>query len=425
MLLVLILCVVLTALSSFWVGRTHRHKRFLLALALGQWAFLLPVLIFTNMVWPYTVGGDDVGYHEISASFRSLADALNPDSYVGVLEQPGYPILLSPAALLSGGNLLALKLVNLSSLIVTTMVWSRIGFDLEDERFARLVGLFVAALSPLWFYSFFLLKDLPIVFLQSLAVLGAVFLIQGRARVGLMLGVAATLLIIPLRSNLAAVNVGLLAAGAALSSFATGKRFVRRQREQRMFIAAASLLGTVGLIYLILDPDTAYALGLRVDSRLLSRENLEYAAQLQFEGSEMQRALFPVLYLVSETAGLRALFSGGAITPDTLRGLLALPWILFYLPFVLLGVWVLVSSKGLAGLAGSPWVIVMTFCLGYLGISWIVGDTTRWRIADLPALATIAALGFTSVKGSMGKLIVTAWPTLILMASFVFYVILA
>ncbi len=385
---------------------------------------MLPLLILLNDLWPYTGGGDDGGYHAVAAGFGSLAEALNPYTYVGTLQQPGYPILLAPAALLSGGDLLALKLVNVTTLVLITCVWSRIGFELEGERFARLVGFFVAGLSPIWYYAFFLLKDLPIALLQSLTVLSAIWLMKGQWREGLGLGAFATLLVIPLRSYLAVMNLAILAAGALLSGFATGRVRKRARGMPRLLIAGASLVCVIGLAYVATDPGTASALGLRVETRTISRESIEMTAQSHGQRSLMQRALFPILYFVSETAGLNTLFSGDIIDPGVFRGGLALPWLFFYLPFLMIGIWALTIRIGLRKLATSPWAIVVFFCLGYLGVSWIVGDTTRWRIPDLPALATIAALGFSSIRGATRALITLGWPALVLTSAAAYYWVL-
>jgi hypothetical protein len=424
-LIVLLLCICLTYIGVFLLGEGARHRRFLTTLVGVQWLVMLTLLVFTNDFWPYTGVADDNGYHVLAASFGSLAQALDPYTYVGLLEQPGYPILLAPAALLSGGDLLTLKLVNLTALVLITCVWSRIGFELEGERFARLVGFFVAGLTPLWYYAFFLLKDLPIALLQSVTVLSAIWVMKGQSRKGLGLGGVVTLLILPLRSYLAVMNLAVLAAGALLSGFAAGRVKKRARGGMPMvLIAGATLVCLIGLAYVATDPGTASALGLRVETRTISRESIEMVGQKLGQESLMQRALFPILFLISETAGLNALFSGYMIDPEIFRGLLALPWIFFYLPFLMIGIWVLSSKIGPRKLAGSPWAIVIVFCVGYLGVSWIVGDTTRWRIPDLPALATIAALGFSSIRGATRALITFGWPALVLTSAAAYYWVL-
>jgi hypothetical protein len=424
-LIVLFICIFLSGVGALTLGASRRHKRFLATLAGVEWLIMLPLLILLNDLWPYTGGGDDGGYHAVAAGFGSLAEALNPSTYIGTLEQPGYPILLAPAALLSGGDLLALKLVNLTTLVLITCIWSRIGFELEGERFARLVGFFVAGLTPIWYYAFFLLKDLPIALLQSLTVLSAIWVMKGQWRKGLGLGAVATLLLIPLRSYLAVMNLAVLAAGALLSGFAAGRARKRdRVGMPRTLIAGASLVCVIGLAYVATDPGTASALGLRVETRTISRESIEMTAQFHGQASLIQRALFPILYFVSETAGLNALFSGDMIDPGIFRGLLALPWIFFYLPFLMIGIWTLATRIGPRKLAGSPWVIVIVLCVVYLGVSWIVGDTTRWRIPDLPALATIAALGFSSIREATRSLITIGWPALVLNGAALYYWVL-
>jgi hypothetical protein len=423
-LIVLLLCIFLSGVGVLTLGASRHHKRFLATLVGCQWLMMLPLLILLNDLWPYAGGGDDNSYHVVAASFGSLAEALNPYTYIGIIEQPGYPILLATAALLSGGDLLALKLVNLTALVLITCVWSRIGFELEGEQFSRLVGFFVAGLTPLWCYAFFLLKDLPIALLQSLTVLSAIWVMKGQWRKGLGIGAVVTLLVIPLRSYLAVLSLAILAAGALLSGIATGRVRKRARGIPRVFIACASLVCVIGLAYIATDPETASALGLRVETRTISRESIEMTAHEIGQASLIQRALFPILYFVSETAGLNTLFSGDMIDPEIFRGLLALPWIFFYLPFLMIGIWALATRIGPRKLARSPWAIVIVFCMGYLGVSWIVGDTTRWRLPDLPALATIAALGFSFIRGATRALITMGWPALVLTGAAGYYWVL-
>lgn len=391
----------------------------MLLLCIAQWLLFLPTIVILNGAWGFSDGGDDWDYYRIVTSFNSLDQAFDPYSYVGALEQPGYPILLAPFALLSGGDLLALKLVNLGCFIVMTSVWSRIGLELRGEEFARLAGKFVCILTPVWYYVLFLLKDVPISLLQAVAVLGGVLICNRRYSIGFGLVALSTLLLIPFRSFLSLVSVVIVVASVVCLHRASAHRGEVALLSGRLASGVSLLAASIG-IYALFASDLASMMGVLAENRKLSLETLTD----QFErGGEsvMKRSLFPVLYFMSETSGISALLLGFDNSSEALRGIFALPWILFFLPFLIAGIYYLVVSLRFSGLLRSPWLVVTVFCVTYLIISWTIGDTTRWRLPDLPALATIAALGFTRLHGTTKTMLLLGWPVVTLTLAGLFY----
>lgn len=420
MIFVLTFCVVFTIILQRIFAVNRLHRSYLFNLNAVQWLVYLLLMFFINEFRPLTAIGDDNNYYYFMQGFNNLYQVFNPYSYAGTLEQPGYPMYLGLASFLSGADLFSLKMMNITAAIALTTVYSRIGFELEGDRLARAAAVFVALLSPLWFYFFFLLKDLPIAFLQSVSLLGAILLFQRQAYAGTMLLAISIPIIIVFRSFLAVMSICLAAVAVIALSLSrdTGRS------NTKLIALPLALLGMVGLIYLVLNPETAAYLGVITQSRNLTVENLTLAARAG-ERSSLNYALFPILYFITETSGFAMLFKGFELTDSRIRGLLAIPWIAIFLPFLALGSLALVRRYSIMGLITTPWVILIAFLIGYLAISFIVGDTTRWRIPDMPALATVAAFGYVSTRSSTRRFILISWPAAVLLGSFLYYSVTA
>src|SRR2546426_7406957 len=62
----------------------------------AAWAVLGSLLVLVNEWMPLTGAGDDDGYFDLAATpIQSLSDAFDLTRFVGFVEQPGYPWLLS------------------------------------------------------------------------------------------------------------------------------------------------------------------------------------------------------------------------------------------------------------------------------------------------------------------------------------------
>jgi hypothetical protein len=163
--------------------------------------------------------------------------------------------------------------------------------------------------------------------------------------------------------------------------------------------------------------------GVFTEQRVIgSVEMRESVATIQ-EGSEMNRALFPLIYLFSETAGLSPA-AWETFDADWIRGVLAIPWIFLVVPLFVLGVLgILKPPPGapisigvleklrLSKFVTTPWGGLLLFILSMIAISWIVGDTTRWRIPDMPVIATIAMAGWTFGSRGIREQVLFVWIT--------------
>ncbi|WP_161568872.1 hypothetical protein, partial [Exiguobacterium sp. SH5S13] len=136
---------------------------------------LAPLTALVNMWLPFSGSGDDENYFYLAnTTINSVEEAFDLTRFTGLMEQPGYPFLLSIISIFSGPDLLAYKLFNLCLLILLALAWYRIAALAESREFGRVVLISILCLTPLWYYCFFLLKDLTITLLQSLFLLGLV-----------------------------------------------------------------------------------------------------------------------------------------------------------------------------------------------------------------------------------------------------------
>lgn len=374
-------------------------KRWICGVMAIAWVVFLPLLILVNSRAPFGSGGDDMNYFSLAATpFHSISEAADVTAFAS-MEQPGYPLVLSVLYQITGPDLLAFKALNLCWFILLGPISYRIGIEIGGQRLARGFAIAVLLMTPLWFYWLALLKDMTIVFLQMIFVLASILLWRGRGAVAWIAAGASTVALLLFRTPLVVVNLILLATVCLQVIVFGGYRRVP---------TLATGIVIVGLTLVIAaNPTRMASFGITNEQRVLGAGMSELTTTLA-EQSVMSRGLFPLLYIVIETSGLHP----NALTPltlDGLRGLLAAPWILFGLPYFAIGLSSIFTARGAAaGLSlqdgsvtnrvlATPWAVLLLLVAIYTVISWTVGDTTRWRIPDLPVFAGITAYGFLSV----------------------------
>jgi hypothetical protein len=391
--------------ASLWLAlvlATRSDQAYLLRLVGTAWALFTPVLIAVNSWIPFTGAGDDADYFALASTpVGGTTGAFDLQKFVGALEQPGYPWALHLLNAATGNDLLAFKILNLFLFICTSLAWYRIGSDLESRLFGRQIAVTVLGLTPLWYYFAFLLKDMAIVFLQSVLLMFSIKL-WARFRAALFFGFLGGLLFLALfRSALVVQSV------AALSGSLLAKLI--RRGSRRVF--AATLLASAGAMLLatvaISSPEFMSAIGITDLSRVFGTSEFAETIAVSSQKEASPGAMFLLVYLFSETS---------ALNPElwrqfdhlTLRGILALPWIFLLVPFFLLGFRQLArpahhdpkTPRIPTGFRDwrvfcTPWSAVFIFIVVSASVSWIVGDTTRWRIPDMPMTAAVALLGWT------------------------------
>jgi hypothetical protein len=242
---------------------------------------------------------------------------------------------------------------------------------------------------------------------MSITVLQSIFLlfamqiwyeVKFRPSVGFALSTLALLL---LRVPLVVQNGAVLLGSLALKPLARG---VHGNKWLPLFFVSILI---VLLVPVVTDPEAMVLLGIYSEARVIGSAAMLESSTAVASSSEMNRSLFPLLYLLSETAALSAKV-WGEFDSKSLRGVLALPWIFIVVPFFLLGLgWLLrvppgvrrvhgvVSRLRQSRLIATPWSAVALFVASSVAISWVVGDTTRWRIPDMPMVASIALAGWS------------------------------
>ncbi|MGH9959410.1 MAG: hypothetical protein ACREBC_20175 [Pyrinomonadaceae bacterium] len=407
----------LAALTHAFAGLLIKgeDRRWVSKVMLIAWFSLFPLLALINLWFPFT-GADDEDYFYLAATpFDSLADFFDLTRYE--VEQPGYPWLLSILYQLTGHDLLAFKLLNLALFVMLIPFWYRIGAELESKSFGRAAAVAIFLLTPLWYYAMFLFKDIAITLLQSVFLLGLVQVSRGRGKGSWLLSLAATLALIPFRSQLVLVNVAVLVGAVALMSARRGQW----GKTVTSLIMSAIVVGAV--LTIASDRESMAAMGIYADHRVVGLESTAESATLLGETSRINRTLFPLLYLFSETAGLNPQ-NWTNFDASSLRGVLALSWIFTAVPFFMVGLlWLIRRNSQATGRGGviarvrssrvvaTPWGSVLLFILCYMAVSWTVGDTTRWRIPDMPAMAAVALGGWFSVAPANRMLVLLSWVT--------------
>lgn len=194
-----------------------------------------------------------------------------------------------------------------------------------------------------------------------------------------------------------------------------------RQYGARILPVTMAIAVTIGLLAIASSPTLMAAFGVFAEHRIVGSAEMRESVATLRETSEANPVLFPLVYLFSETSGLRPEL-WESIDADWLRGALALPWIFIFVPFFLFGmIWTLEAPKGMRTGTGAiermrssravntPWGVLIIFILSMVMIAWTVGDTTRWRLPDIPAMATIALAGWAIGFRRNRKQILAIW----------------
>jgi hypothetical protein len=405
-----------------------RDRGWMAGAILAGWACFFPLLYFVNAWYPYAGGGDDEGYFLAAAiPFESWTDVFDFPKFSAVVEQPGYPWLLALIYQFAGHDLLCFKLLNLAIFIALAVVWYRIGSALHSPQFGRSMVIAILLVTPLWFFWMMLLKDIVITFLQSVFLWGVVEISSKRGRSGWILALIATLALIPFRTYLVLANLATVAGATML--------LLMRRKEFNRALFVPLLASVLVAIVLALASSSQFLAELGInETRVISMDTTQSVLASSSSASRMNRKQFPLLYLLSETTGLNpesyASFSGNKIS-----GLLALPWILVGVPFVCLGFVGLLrpppggmSARSLfariqaSRAVTTPWGVVIVFVFVYIGIAWSVGDTTRWRMPDMPALASIGMAGWAARPPRKRVAVMLAWGIVSFCAFMIYYI---
>ena len=409
--------IIVLFLSSLFVARlvaVPELKNFALRIHVISFSALFLTIAIVNFWIPFSNGGDDTDYFYTVDIAQNWSEVLSPSIFSRYYAQPGFAILLNAMNLAFQPDLLAFKALNLVFFLLIVHLWMRVVAEIENVSLARRYAYFCVLLTPLWFYFFFLLKDLLIALLLSLFVLGAVKAWKTpSAWSPWLLQILAVLALLPLRAPLAGQAL------AVIVIVAVSRGLGRGTWKTKVSIVVMTAAGFAAIAWVATNPNFLGGLGVSDEGRVLGSDSMQERAVSMAGGSSINRALFPLLYLMSEVSGLN---------PDTwrsldsvwLRGLLAIPWIFAVVPLVPIALLWLVRRSSVAGLpqrrgshladlriVATPWVVVVALVVTSALVAWIVGDTTRWRLADMPAiLAIVVGASGAYPKGRFVRIVV-------------------
>ena len=415
------------ALAFVLVDRRDRIRCASTIFAAGM--IFLVALAIINTNYPFAGGGDDRNYYLNSRyEFRGLGDWFDFSRVNRRQEQGGYALLLAWVHQFVGDSLFLRKAVNILFFLILGVVWYAIGMAISGRRLAWVFFTMVLATSPLWYYWMFLLKDMAIVLLQSIFLLGAVKMFtSGKIWQSVAVVVSSTLLLIPFRVYLVLVNLAVLLFGVLFVSDSCKKR---SPTFLRVLIV---LVMTAGILSLGANRDFLKQMGAGGERRALdavsieeSLANLGEAKQHQLRSDRTYALKYPLLFLIGETTGLNP-HTYKEIEAKDIRGILVVPWLLFGVPLFGIGVRRIVAVRGKKKVhsirkeriqdVSKPshvcnervlWLLLAFIAL-YSVISWISTDTTRWRMPVMPMMVGVAGWGWLSLSPYRRVLLIGAW----------------
>lgn len=426
--------VVITWVTALYAVPRGRRGGVLRLVGLG-WCGLLPLLVVVNQLWPFTpaggAGGDDEPYFRLcQVTFSRFSDFFDVSQFAYAFGQPGYAWLLAVFYQIVGSDLLALKMVNLAAFLCLIPLWYRIGEDLESPALGTELAVLVLFSLPLWYYWAFLLKDVVITLLQCALLCGVVSVARQGWRLSTFVMIAvATIGLIPFRVQLVPLNAAILSGTIALGVLRSGGSMGTK------VIAVTGAVATVALALAIAaNPVWLAAFGIVHEDRVLGTAAYEQQVLGGEAKGSTQIGIFLILYILSETGGLSP-SSWNVMTTSAVRGFLGLPWILVGVPFLFLGfAWILRPGEDGQGngtiarvlrsrIVNTPWSALVLVFLMYGVVTWVSGDTTRWRIPGIPAMYAIAWQGWRMAEARKRRLLLVAWTLSLGIGASAFYLL--
>lgn len=422
--LLLIGVVAIPVLCSFVIGGRKDRLR-LGFLVFGAGVGFLLVLWQVDELLPFVGAGDDADYYRASKrSFRDVNDWFDLTQFKATHEQGGYPLLLSWVHQWAGDSLFHRKALNVFFFLMLAVVWFEIGRMTGGQHLGLVSAVGVILATPLWFYWLFLFKDMAIIFLQSLFVLGLIqTLTQNSVMRGYGLVGVSTILTLPFRSKLALVNLVALAGG----------NLVTAERRRSLTSTFMKVVLTIGFAFLMLILGTNTKLlqkfGVAGEHRALDSESV----RAEIEQRERSRSaqftnvlMFPILYLVGEVAAFNP-HSWDRSDASLIRAICMVPWIYIGVPLFIKGVWLILRPKRMPDIQDGAYtgntveqrarakavrahlLILLMFVFIYAGVAWASADTTRWRMPALPPMVAISGFAWITLNTQRRVSLLLGW----------------
>ncbi|ULA68938.1 MAG: conserved membrane protein of unknown function [Nitrospira sp.] len=386
-------------------------------------------------------GGDDKDYFTASKrTFNNVNQWFDFSQFKQTHEQAGYPLLLAWVHQLAGDSLYHRKALNVFFFLLLAQVWFAIGNQVGGRRLAFLYVYGVLLATPLWYYWIFLFKDMTIIFLQSLFILGLLRSVSHNTIVrGYGLIMISTIMTIPFRSKLAVVN---LAALAGASIMRAGSRRSFMGTIMKVTVTASIILA---LLAVGRNPQLLGTLGVSGEHRSLDMTSMQATVEFSERSRSTQFSnvlMFPILYVIGEVAAFNPKSwegMGGA----SLRGVFVIPWIYLGVPLFMNGAWMILRHKQYFAegkyssantsttnfikpviLQRSHFLVLLMFVLIYAGVAWTSADTTRWRMPALPPMVAIAGFAWMTMNKRKRFQMLLSWGMLISISLIIYYTVL-
>ena len=391
------------------------NQTFVIFVSSVAFFFFLILLNIVNSYIPFAGGGDDNYYYEVSnVRYTSFQDFFDVNRYLTTHAQPGYPWILGFVSNIFVHDLLLLKYLNLFLFLCTAIFWEKIGSEIESKKFGKQAFLLVLLLTPLWVYFLFLLKDMSLVFLQTAAILMIVRFWK----------TSSILYLLPFLILLLAISYIRLYLIVLLLLVALGSLILQTSKHQITGYKYYSVILFLGLfsavVTLFSNADFISEYGITTQNRSLAVTSIIARSEAELSNSSVDPFLFPIFYFLIETT----MFSDVAwseVNGAWIRGTAALPWIFIIVPFIFMGLWTLlarpnyqISKDRMLPILSSPWIIIILFIFSSFMVSWIITDSTRYRIADISFLAVVALYGFKSNSINKNLVVLAIWNTFII-----------
>ena len=334
------------------------------------------LLIIVNYILPFGLGGDgdDSGYFSYARTG------------IGIMDQMGYMIFLRWLSPLTGDSLVAIKSTNISIFLLLALCWYKIG-KLFNGTF-KAVNFFNGILlsSPLFFYFFYLYKDMLIVFLFSCFIYGSLkFAMYGK---GVIIIVVSCILTMTLRMPMIPINILVLLFFILI--------FIKI-KKRLLVIKSLTYLSVIIWLFIYSATNEEILSRLNISStRLITKEyliyNYEHLINKDSNNSIMKNIF---LYFMMETTGLKSVFNGIKNDEIALRGITVLPWLFIGLPLFWSGIISFIKMN--TSEYNNEYKLLqcmLAIILIFFFFSLLTNDTTRLRMPGFTAMIAFSVIGY-------------------------------
>ena len=399
---------IIPVLVAYKAGGKQQGVSFAVIILTFGIIFLL-LLVPLNVAMPFGSGGDDVYYYRASLIRLSGITDWVDFSQFPQYEQAGFALLLTWIGQITGDSLYHRKAINVLFYLLLAITWFKIGKIVIGERQAKLFGLFILLALPLWYHWIFLLKDMVIIYLQSLFLSSLVYLLFTNVKhVSTYIKmVIVTLLLIPFRVQLVAVNALLFLVAGNL------QLFTPLSSKTRKFILVITVILFFLFLDMLLEVDFIETMGARGRLRSYDIQTIilitEHSGILLVERSIGSYILMPLNFIVITLNGF-----WNILTPPIAKsivaykehehvfGLLCIPWALYGAPLAIAGILMSMRfkiKKAMNTDAVNYWIPMYVFTILYFVI-YILVQSSRWIMPVYPVLVALSCYGWIKMQAS-------------------------